>query len=55
MEKDREDFILLFLYALQELIESGNLDGAKKVVSKAIERSERKEEKTTEWSILVRK
>ncbi|MBQ8913099.1 MAG: hypothetical protein IJ054_03540 [Lachnospiraceae bacterium] len=44
MEEDmnRDEFIF-FLYALQELLESGNYDGAKKVVDKAIAQSERRE------------
>lgn len=43
MEEDmNRDEFLFFLYALQELLESGNLEGAKKVVSKAIIQSERK-------------
>lgn len=39
---NRDEFIF-FLYALQELLESGNLEGAKRVVEKAIKQSERKE------------
>lgn len=32
--------MLPFLYALQELLESGNVEGAKNVVEKAIEQAE---------------
>ncbi len=43
----RDEFIF-FLYALQELLESDNIEGAKRVVAKAIRQSERKEEKKAE-------
>lgn len=43
MEEMNRDEFIFFLYALQELLESNNLEGAKRVVEKAIRQSERKE------------
>lgn len=40
----RDEFIF-FLYAIQELLESENYEGAKRVVEKAINQSERRERK----------
>ena len=48
MEDMTRDEFIFFLYALQELLESGNVEGAKKVVAKAIAQSERKTEKKAE-------
>lgn len=45
MENMTRDEFIFFLYALQELLESGNIEGAKKVVAKAITQSERRETK----------
>ena len=42
-ENMNRDKVIFHLYALQELLESGNYDGAKKVVDKAIAQSERRE------------
>lgn len=41
-EMSRDDFFIL-LYALQELIESDNTESVKRVIKKAIEQYERKE------------
>ena len=43
MEDMNRDEFIFFLYALYELLESGNTEGAKRVVEKAIRQSERKD------------
>ncbi|MCI9596580.1 MAG: hypothetical protein HFE75_04650 [Firmicutes bacterium] len=43
MEEMNRDEFIFFLYALDELLESGNIEGAKRVVKKAIHQTERKE------------
>ena len=48
MEDMTRDEFIFFLYALQELLNSENYDGAKRVVEKAIRQSERKREKENE-------
>lgn len=45
MEDMNRDEFIFFLYALQELLNSENYEGAKRVVEKAIRQSERKQEK----------
>lgn len=45
MEDMNRDEFIFFLYALQELLNSENYEGAKRVVEKAIRQSERKETK----------
>lgn len=45
MEDMTRDEFIFFLYALQELLNSENYDGAKRVVEKAIRQSERKDGK----------
>lgn len=46
MEDMTRDEFIFFLYALQELLNSENYEGAKRVVEKAIRQSERKEGKS---------
>lgn len=43
MEDMTRDEFIFFLYAIQELLESENYEGAKRVVAKAIKQSERRE------------
>ena len=40
MEEMNKNEFIFFLYALQELLESNNLEDAKRVVEKAIDQSE---------------
>lgn len=45
-EKLNRDELMLHLYMMKELLDSGNIEGAKRAINKAIEQAERKDVKS---------